>query len=78
MIHNVGYFGDRRNNPYPTRYTNQIAPLFQRLALTQRSLNYIGPQIWNSLPDNIRNITCLSLFKRLTKKYLIESYLPAN
>ena len=64
MFHNVGYFGDHRSNPYPTRNANQIAPLFQRLALSQRSLNYIGPQIFNSLPDNIRNITCLSLFKR--------------
>ena len=73
MFHNVTYFDDRRNNPYPTRNVNQIAPLFQRPALSQRSLNYIGPQIWNSLPDNIR-----SLFKRITKKYLIESYLPAN
>ena len=27
MFHNVGYFVDRRNNPYPTRNANQIAPL---------------------------------------------------
>ena len=78
MFHNVGYFGDRRNNPYTTRNANQIAPLHQRLALSHGSLNYIGPQIWNSLPDNIRNVTCLCLFKGKTKKYLIESYLPPN
>ena len=42
-------------------------PLFQRLSLSQRSLHFIGPQIWNSRPDNILNITCLSLFKRTTK-----------
>ena len=54
----------------------RLAPLFQRLAMSQRSLNYIGPQIWNSLPDNIRNITCLSLFNIISKRYLIESYLP--
>ena len=78
MFHNVGYFGDRLNNPYPTRKANQIAPLFQRPALSQRAHNYICPQIWNSLPDNIRNITCLSQLKRITKIYLIEYYLSAN
>ena len=45
MFHNAGSFGDSRNNPYPTRNANQIAPLFQILALSQRSINYIGPQI---------------------------------
>ena len=78
MFHNIGYFGDRHNNPYPTRNANQIAPLLHRLALSQRSHNYIGPQICNSLPDLIRIITCLSLCKRKPKIYLIESCLPAN
>ena len=78
MFHNVGYFGDLGYKPYPSRNANEIDPLFQRLALSQRSVNYIGPQIWNSLLDNIRNITCLSLFKRITKKYLMEPYLPVN
>ena len=32
MFHNVGYFGDCCNNPYPTRSANQIATLFQRVA----------------------------------------------
>ena len=68
MFHNIHYLGDRCNNPYPTRNANHIAPLFKKLTLSQRSLNYIGPQIWNSLPNNIRNIACLSLFNRRTKK----------
>ena len=41
------------------------------LTLSKRSLYQIGPQIWNSLLDNIRKITCLSLFKGRTKRYFI-------
>ena len=41
MFHNVGYFGDLGYNPYPTRNANEIDPLFQKIALSQRSLNVI-------------------------------------
>ena len=61
-------------NPYTTRESGSMVPLFQRLSLTQRSMTYYGPQTWNSLPDTVRNVSDYAKFKKLTKKYLVDLY----
>ena len=57
-----------------TRYCHLAQPSFNRLSICQNSVYYKGPHIWNNLPDQICNITSLSLFKRTLKKYFIDSY----
>lgn len=59
---------------YCTRQRDQIAPTFQRLTLTQHSVNYLGPHFWNSLPGDIKNHPNLTSFKSALKNYLIKSY----
>ena len=39
----------------------------------KRSLLYSGPILWNSLPTDIRNCTCLSNFKSYFKNYLLNN-----
>ena len=57
-----------------TRNRNQAQPSFNRIAACQRSISYIGPHIWNQLPQDIRNNNNLNSFKRSLKAYLLESY----
>ena len=57
-----------------TRQTDYAVPIFHRLSLTQRSVSYLGPSTWNSLPHELRDIQKLGTFKRLLKEYLLDSY----
>ena len=61
--------------PYATRNSNSAPVTFQRLSISQRSLSYIGPRIWNSIPSNIRNIVNYKQFKARLKSYFVEQYL---
>ena len=40
---------------YNTRARNLAVPTFQRLTNTQKSVNFRGPLLWNSIPLIIRN-----------------------
>ena len=42
------------NHTYNTRFRGHLLPQFQRLTLTQHSIEYMGPIIWNSLPLQIK------------------------
>ena len=54
-------------------YNNNIfLPRFRNLRC-QRSLKYIGPNIWNYISLEIKNSFFLK-FKELFKKHLIEKY----
>ena len=59
---------------YPTRQSSDIHLRNPKTILAQRTIRHHGPDIWNSLPDNLK--LCLSLysFKALTKKYLLSQY----
>lgn len=57
-----------------TRSRNNAVPTFQRLTQCQRSIKYKGPTTWNSIPLNIRQSNSLNSFKKMYKKYLINSY----
>ena len=57
-----------------TRYRDDIVPAFQRLSLTQHSVSYTAPKIFNDLPNHIKNVTCFSKFKVLVKNCYVERY----
>ena len=59
---------------YNTRSRNVVVPQFQRLTSTQKSMKFIGPKIWNQIPNDIRQASSLEVFKRLYKAYLIHKY----
>lgn len=62
------------SHDYSTRGASCALPAFQRLAQTQRSLSYRGPQIWNAIPDAIKSGNALSIFKKQYKEWLISHY----
>ena len=42
------------------------------------TLNYLGPQSWNNIPNNIKNITSFYNFKTSYKNYLLQKYQDEN
>ena len=38
------------------------------------TISYIGPTIWNSLPEYLRNLELVTQFKFNLKEYLINKY----
>ena len=67
-----------RNHPYPTRSYNDLVPIYARLNVTQNYLKVSGPNVWNSIPQEIRNLPSLSMFKNRYKKYLLSLYIQEN
>ena len=63
-----------RNHSLNIRYRNRAVPVFQRLALTQRSVSFAGPTLWNKLPNTISSIDSFFVFKRRLKQYFISQY----
>ena len=59
---------------YSTRHRSNIRTAFNRLTLSQHSMSHVGPQVWNSIPLSLRNISKLSTFKKALKLYFLEQY----
>ena len=57
-----------------TRNRNCLNPIFHRLSRTQQALSYVGPTIWNELPENIRHLDTLNKFKINVKEYFLSLY----
>ena len=57
-----------------TRNRNRAQPKFHSLSRCQQSITYNGPIQWNLLPDDLRKIDSLPLFKSKLKRYYIEKY----
>ena len=76
MYKNLDRFSNRRSlHDHETRSGNLYDPIFQRLTLTQRqSLEYQGPNNWNSIPIYIKVAPSLDIFKNRYKEYLISLY----
>ena len=64
------------SHQYSTRNSDHIVPTFQRLTITQRSLNYAAPNAWNDLPAYLKSIPKYSSFKCKLKEYLVQKYNP--
>ena len=63
-----------RDHSYSTRAYDDLVPFHARLTVTKNSLRTIGPNIWNSIPNEIRNLPTKTQFKNNYKKYLISLY----
>ena len=63
-----------RQHAYSTRNRRDLLPSFNRTNVSQRSLFYTGPNLWNSIPENIKDSNSLAIFKVKLKKYLISQY----
>ena len=64
----------QRNHSYNSRYGNLLLPNFQRLAVTQNSLSFIGPTFWNALPDRLKLLNTLPRFKSELRVCLLSTY----
>ena len=63
-----------RIHSYSTRNRDALLPHFSRITLTQQSILHSAPNVWNSLPDRLKNIERIVLFKRNLKDFLIDTY----
>ena len=75
------YMYKEQNNPiffyssgYNTRNSSNLYSRRQRLNVTQQSIYFKGPGLWNSIPIDIRDSRSLGVFKRKYRKFLIDSY----
>ena len=58
---------------YNLRNRNIITPIIDFNSATgKKSIQFRGAQLWNSLPENIRNSESLKIFKRKLKEHLLE------
>ena len=77
MYDNSGTGQFARTHSHNTRHKNDLLPTRARLAITQNSINVIGPNIWNTIPDNIRALPSKTSFKKQYKTYLLSFYSSA-
>ena len=59
---------------YPTRNSSDYHLENPRTILAQKSLKHHGPDVWNSLPDNLKKCTKLHLFKQQVKNVFLNQY----
>ena len=48
-----------------------LPPIYS--AHSRRSIRWVGPSLWNFLPQDIRNVNCYSLFKRKVRRYILSN-----
>ena len=58
--------GSRNNSSRP------IIPMACRISLSQQSIRYVGPKIWNEVPPSIRKCKTLSSFKSKLLVYFLN------
>ena len=59
---------------YPTRQTDKFHLRNPKTVLALKSIRHTGPDIWNSLPNEIRNLNTLYSFKKAVKTMLLCKY----
>ena len=75
-IFNNFNYGEHAHN---TRNRNRFAiPNYRRLQITERSLTYSIPHVWNAIPVHIQNSRSLNIFKKHMKSHLIQQYNAIN
>ena len=56
-----------------TRSSNKKLRLpFRKTKLGIQSLSYVGPNTWDSLPDNLKSATSVNSFKHYIKEYFLK------
>ena len=63
-----------RQHSYYTRHRNDAQVSFNRLTLTQHSVSFAGPHVWNELPLDVRESATLQQFKRRVKIHYVNKY----
>ena len=53
----------QQTHSYNTRNRSNLIPTFQRTVLTQRSLLYSAPNVWDQIPTEIKTLLTSSTFK---------------
>jgi len=62
------------SHDYLTRNRNNALPSFHRLTLSQSSVDYQGPIVWNSIPSRVKACTNVNSFKKEFKDFLVDRY----
>ena len=83
-IHNLAppYLSDLLNVATPARSlrssssTHLTVPSARLSTMGSRAFSRSAPQLWNSLPPDLRNLTSLSLFKSRLKTHLFRTAYP--
>jgi hypothetical protein len=57
---------------YNTRHKNLIKPTSHRLTQYENSPQYIGPKLFNKIPNNLKNISSPAKFKKKLKDWLLS------
>ena len=52
---------------------NRVIPIFNRLESSAKHITYAGPKIWQSLPDDIKNIAFPKSFSKAVKNLLLQN-----
>ena len=70
----------KNNHFYPTRQATKgaIKLPFARTEHYIQCIAFSGAKIWNSIPDEIRNVSNLCTFKNRMSKYIFLIYLIQN
>ena len=42
-----------------------------RIEITRKSFSYQGAKVWNDIPNNIRDVESISIFKKQLRNYLL-------
>ena len=70
-----GFFLYNNNiHSYPTRACNNIHLRNPKILLAHKSLRHHGPDIWNSLPDSIKENSTLTSFIKAIKTIFLDQY----
>ena len=66
----------KRNNAYYLRKPSEfVRPKVHSAFHDKESISYLGPQIWDVITVEIRNLTTISAFKREVKNWKLENCL---
>ena len=57
-----------RSHSYDTRRAIELCPIYQSLNLTQRSINYVGPMVWNEITTEVKELNTIKKFKASLEK----------
>lgn len=66
---------NRDIHSYPTRHSSDFHLTNPRLIIAHKTIRHHGPDVWNTLPINIKHAASLLSFKVLLKRYLLSKYL---
>ena len=52
---------------------NRVVPIFNRLESSAKHITYAGPNVWQNLPDNIKNIAFPKSFSKAVQNHLLPN-----